>query len=241
MMDAFWAVPEWSPKGESHLLGSSSVVTKIAYGRGSVTYSTFDSDSTDVLHVDFKPAAVRVGGRAIAASVNLERDGFTFDAATGVLRIRHTTSRDVDVQGDGGAIPPMFVTFDDPHEAAGTALSGQYPSGVIDWGDGRWQIGTPFGKFGTFNVLLKDRNAGQAGFRFYAPRIFLGIDAYNDGDADATITIRSPETSAVTVTLRPKELRRIRTLWNVPSSAVTFDLVNGEGLHFDNLAYAYPQ
>jgi hypothetical protein len=135
----------------------------------------------------------------------------------------------------------MFVTFDDPHWAAGTALVGQYPSGVIDWGDGAWQIGTPFGKFGTFTVLLKDRGATHAAFKFYAPRIFLGIDAYNDGDADATVTIRSAETSNVVVTLKPKELRRIRTLWNVPSSAVTFNLVNGQGLRFDNLAYAYPQ
>ena len=52
-MDAFWAVPEWAPSDESHLLGSSSPVTKIAYGKGSVTYSTFDSASTDVLRLNF--------------------------------------------------------------------------------------------------------------------------------------------------------------------------------------------
>ena len=46
MMDAFWAVPEWAPADESHLLGSLSVVTKITYGAGSVTYSTFDAAST---------------------------------------------------------------------------------------------------------------------------------------------------------------------------------------------------
>ena len=96
---------------------------------------------------------------------------------------------------------------------------------------------TPYGKFGTFNVLLKDRAASHAAFRFYAPRIFLGIDAYNDGDADATVTIRSAETSDSVVTLKPKELRRIRTLWSAPSSAVTFEFKNGQGLRFDNLAY----
>jgi hypothetical protein len=241
MMDAFWAVPEWSPARESHLLGSSSVVTKIAYGRGSVTYSTFDSDSTDVLRIDFTPTAVRVGGRAMSPSKGLTREAFEFDPATGVLRIHHTSSRDVDIQGNDGAIPPTYVTFDDPHEAAGTALVGQYPSGVIDWGDGQWQIGTPFGKFGTFNVLMKDRSTGRGAFRFYAPRVFLGVDAYNDSDAEATLTIRSPETSDVAVTLKPKELRRIRTEWSQPSSNVTFEIVNGQGLRFDNLAYAYPQ
>jgi hypothetical protein len=184
---------------------------------------------------------VRVSGRAISASKGLAREGFQFDPATGVLRIRHTSSRDVDVQGNGGAIPPTYVTFDDPHEAAGTTLVGQYPSGVVDWGDGQWQIGTPFGKFGTFNVRLKDRSAGRGTFQFYAPRVFLGVDVYNDGDAEATLTIRSPETSDVAVTLKSKELRRIRTKWSQPSSNVTFDIVNGQGLRFDNLAHAYPQ
>ena len=42
LMDGFWAVPDWAPGDESHLLGSSSLVTRIAYGKGSVTYSTFD-------------------------------------------------------------------------------------------------------------------------------------------------------------------------------------------------------
>lgn len=46
MMDAFRAVPEWAPADESHLLGSLSVVTKIAYGAASVTYTVFDADST---------------------------------------------------------------------------------------------------------------------------------------------------------------------------------------------------
>ncbi|MBS1841360.1 MAG: hypothetical protein JST77_10990, partial [Acidobacteria bacterium] len=52
LMDAFWAVPEWAPGDESHLLGGISPVTKIAYEQGSVVYSTFDADSTEVLRLD---------------------------------------------------------------------------------------------------------------------------------------------------------------------------------------------
>jgi len=48
-MDAFWAVPEWAPEEESHLLGGISPVTKISYGAGSVVYSTFDADASEVL------------------------------------------------------------------------------------------------------------------------------------------------------------------------------------------------
>jgi hypothetical protein len=154
-MDAFWAVPEWAPADESHLVGSSSVVTKISYGRGSVTYSTFDPQSTDVLRLDFVPDSVTADGRPLARTKTLPdtRSGFTFDDATRVLRIRHDAARDIDVQGSGGNAHPLYVTFDDPHLAAGTALDGAYPSGVIDWPKDEWKIGVPEGKFGTFNLI----------------------------------------------------------------------------------------
>ena len=74
LMDAFWAVPEWAPEGESHLLGSSSVVTRISYGRGSVTYSTFDPESEDVLRLDFDPRSVTAGGRALERLPDPQRE-----------------------------------------------------------------------------------------------------------------------------------------------------------------------
>jgi hypothetical protein len=73
MMDAFWAVPEWAPQDESHLLGSLSVVTKIAYGAGSVTYSTFDTESTDVLRLDFVPESITAGGKPLARRKDLAK------------------------------------------------------------------------------------------------------------------------------------------------------------------------
>jgi hypothetical protein len=239
MMDAFWAVPEWAPADESHLLGSVSVVTRIAYGAGTVTYSTFDRESTDVLRLNFVPDSIMVGGKPIARRSDLEQEGYTFNDQTRTLSIRHTSSTEVDVQGKGDQRPPSYITFDDPHLAAGTPLLGQYPSGVIDWGDGGWQIGTPFGKFGTFTLVLSDPSAAGAAFAFYAPHIFTGIDVYNDGDRDATVTVRSPETREQTFTIKPKELRRLRTGWRDPSTSVAFAITNGQGLRFDNLAYLH--
>jgi hypothetical protein len=119
-------------------------------------------------------------------------------------------------------------------------LSGQYPSGVIDWGDGEWQIGTPYGKFGTFTLALADPKASHAQFHFYTPHIFEGLDVYNGGDADAIILIRSPEVREMSFTIKPKELRRLRTEWRDTSSQVSFDLTKGQGLRFDNLAYRNP-
>jgi hypothetical protein len=247
MMDALWAVPEWAPEDESHLLGSLSVVAKISYGAGRVTYSTFDKESTDVLRLDFVPDAVSVGGKAVALISDLKKDsnhdGYSFDEKTHVLRVRHVSSRDVDIEGSSDRKPAQLVTFDDPHLAAGTALAGQYPSGVIDWsgvGKGQWEIGTPSGKFGTFTLMPSDAKTQRVGFDFYSPRIFAGVDVYNHGESDATVTVSSPETREIAFTIKPKELRRIRTNWRDPSSRVWFALVNGSGLRFDNLAYVHP-
>jgi hypothetical protein len=246
MMDAFWAVPEWAPDDESHLLGSSSVVTKIHYGAGSVTYSTFDAASTDVLRLNFVPDSISVGGTKLnrvrdnnpsGSGPDSAREGYAFDDQTHVLTIRHATSRDVDIQSAFGIAPPQIITFDDPHLPAGTALLGGYPSGVIDWGNGSWQIGTPIGKFGTFTLMLSESGAQNAHFVFANPSYFVGIDAYNGGLSDARVTVSSPEAREVAFTLKPGELKRLRTGWSDPSSRVDFDLTNGKFLHFDNLAY----
>jgi hypothetical protein len=252
MMDVLWSVPEWAPAEESHLVGSLSAVTRIAYGAGRVTYSTFDAESTDVLRLNFVPDSVMAGGEAVPR-VDLIKftqsghDGYSFDEKTHVLRLRHASSRDIDITGPGGPLPAQFITFDDPHLAAGTPLTGEYSSGVIDWGKaGAWQIGTPVGKFGTFNLQPMNRLrpvqavGNPLGFDFPSPRIFIGIDAYNDSDKESTITISSPQAREVTFTLKPKELQRLRTGWRDPVSRVAFDLRNRASLRFDNLAWAHP-
>jgi hypothetical protein len=239
LMDAFWAVPEWAPADESHLLGSSSVVTKIAYGKGSVTYSTFDEQSTDVLRLHFVPQSVTANGRRLARHKILDQPGFVFDESTHVLRIRHDGARDIDIQGESEVRPPLYVTFDDPHLAAGTELGGAYPTAKIDWPLHQWKIGTPNGKFGTFNLIPAEKQAQELEFSFAAPRIFAGIDVYNGGPAEATLAIHSEGARDISLTLKPGELRRVRTGWVEASSRVTFQLRDGDGLRFDNLAYSY--
>lgn len=239
LMDAFWAVPEWAPADESHLLGSSSVVTKISYRKGSVTYSTFDPESSDVLRLDFVPDVITANGKALPRRKDLDQPGYTFEDVTHVLRIRHDDARDIDVQGKGGSAPPQYITFDDPHLPAGTVLKGEYPSGVIDWGTDVWRINVPEGPFGTFNLAVADAKANTAEFRFYWPRIFVGIDVYNGGAADATVTIHSPEIREISFTIKPGQLQRLRTGWRDASSKVILEFKNGDGLRFDNLAYLH--
>ena len=237
MMDAFWAVPEWAPANESHLLGSSSVVTAIRYGKGSVTYSTFDPAGSDVLRLDFVPQFITADGKPIARRSDLNQPGFTFDDTTHVLRIRHDNARNIDIHGQDGSPSVRTITFDDPHLPARTILKGQYPTGVIEWGLDQWAIHIPQGKFGTFNLALADPKEHSAHFRFPWPRVFVGVDVYNNGPSDAVITIHSAQLPVVTTTIKPGELQRIRTNWSSPSSTVNIDLQNGEGLLLDNLTW----
>ena len=125
----------------------------------------------------------------------------------------------------------------------GTLLNGQYPSGVIDWGASQWRIATPLGKFGTFNTALIDANATQAEFHFYAPRIFLGFDVYNDSDRDTTIAVKpSGDHDEISVVVKAKELKHVRTAATTASASVAFRFESGAAasLHFDNVAYAHP-
>ena len=240
LMDAFWAVPEWAPDDESHLVGSSSVVTKIAYGKGSVTYSTFDPQSTDVLRLNFVPESVTADGHRLLPRKALDGDGFIFDKATHVLRIRHDGARDIDIQGNGTSAPSLYLTFDSPHQSAGTVLRGPYPTGLINWPPDQWKIGTPSGRFGTFNLIPNGAESQPLEFSFTTPRIFAGIDIYNGDSTEAKITLRSGSLSTVSVVLKPDELKRVRTGWQEASEQVTLELQNGSGLRFDNLAYSPP-
>ena len=239
VMDAFWAVPEWAPAEESHLLGGLSPVTKIAYEAGSVVYSTFDEDGTEVLRLDFVPEFVTANGKPLEKWTDLTKAGYTFDEKTRVMRVRHEGARDIAIQGSGGNSPVRMVTFDDPHLTAGTVLDGYYPSAPIGWSDSQWTIAMPGGKFGTFHIAPKDPTAESVSVWFSVPEIFAGIDIYNGGASEATVNFSSPETRAVKMTIKPGELKRVRTGWTDPSSQVLFQFQHGEGLQFDNLAWIH--
>lgn len=240
MMDAFWAIPEWAPDDESHLLGSEAVVTNITYRTSRVTYSTFDAESTDVLRLDFVPDSITAGGVALNPRRDLQTEGFVFDPRSHTLYVRHTNAKDIDIRGSGGHPPLSYVTFDDPHLAVGTPLANSYPDGLMHWDSGDWQIGAPHGKFGTFTLVLSHNGPSHAALHFNEARIFAGLDIYNAGQSDATITLRAADLAEKMFTLKPRELQRVRTDWRGATPDVSLDILNGKDLIFDNLAYVQP-
>jgi len=234
LMDAFWAVPEWAPANESHLLGTTSVVRNITYGRGQINYSIFDRESTDVLRVDFDVTKVLAGGRLLNRRSDLSEEGFVFDAATRVLRIHHRRSGAIRIAGAGGSPPFHFVSFDDPHEPAGTILHGEYPKGTIVWEGDSWSIHVPSGSFGTFNLAARTKTAT---FQLLQGGVFAGIDVYNAGDAPASVRVRCLEAGETQISLDAGAIKRLRTEWRLPCSRVSFAFSPGAQLQFDNLAY----
>jgi poly(3-hydroxybutyrate) depolymerase len=95
---AMAAVPEFAPKRQNHLLGSSSVVQRVSYRRTGISYRTFDAHAVEVLRLAYRPMAVRAGGRAVPLVEELAGDGYTITPLGGgdyVVRVRHEHARTV--------------------------------------------------------------------------------------------------------------------------------------------------
>src|SRR5207244_1070470 len=105
----------------------------MSYGKASVTYSTFDPQSTDVLRLNFVPDSITANGKPMTRVKILTRAGYVFDESNHVLRIRHEGARDIDIQGPAATAPPLYRTFDDPHLPGGTELPGRYPVQRSAW------------------------------------------------------------------------------------------------------------
>ncbi len=103
---AMGAFPEWAPSDENHLLRSSSVVKFINYGPNAITYTTFDNAATEVFRLASVPTNVLAGGVALPLLTSLTNAGWTYDGATGVLRVRHDTTNQIQVVLDTSNLPP---------------------------------------------------------------------------------------------------------------------------------------
>jgi hypothetical protein len=100
-------VPEWAPPGQNHLLGTSSVVTRVNYDSNSVSYTTFDSGSTETLRLAFTPTGVLVDGAPLPQRSDLTEPGWCFTASNGVLRLRHDTGISVQIVA---SVPMIILT-----------------------------------------------------------------------------------------------------------------------------------
>src|SRR2546422_3617744 len=63
-----WLPERFGPSRENHIMRSSAVVNSVTYGKGKITYSTFDApeNTIDVLRLAFEPRSVVADGQALA-------------------------------------------------------------------------------------------------------------------------------------------------------------------------------
>ena len=98
---AMAAIPGLAPKRRDHLLGSSSVVQSVSYGRRRLAYRTFDSKSVEVLRLSYLPKKV-VSTAALPARGDLDAEGYVTRPLGGgdyEVRIRHDRARRIQIEG----------------------------------------------------------------------------------------------------------------------------------------------
>lgn len=98
---ALEAVPDFAPRGEDHLLYSSSVVQKVKYGGSGIEYRTFDKAATEVLRLASDPVRILVDELALPRRSDLNDEGYTVESLNGgdcVVRIRHVRSNAVRIE-----------------------------------------------------------------------------------------------------------------------------------------------
>jgi hypothetical protein len=135
------------------------------------------------------------------------------------------------------ATPPSgsttTVNFDNLSNPNRT-LNGQYPSGVINWGNNRWYLSGPYGAFTTNSVGFNGAGPTSASFTFVNARRLVRVDAYNGDSSATTVTLSCAGQPTVTVSIPARTLRTVTTNWSGTCTSVTVGSSNGWETNFDN-------
>jgi hypothetical protein len=166
-----WLPEKFAPNRENHIVRSSSVMRKVLYEKGSITYTTFDSPPgvQEVMRLAFRPSSVHADGRKLKERSALDAKGYSLAPLPNgdwIVIVRHDGCRHVKIVGD------------DPQQVAGDhafAFTGPWLT-VPD-------KAAPNGSFRTANQT----NATMT-FRFFGNQVrLLGIVGPDGGWADAFV------------------------------------------------------
>jgi hypothetical protein len=126
------------------------------------------------------------------------------------------------------------LTFNDL-TAPNRTFSGQYPTGLVDWGTNAWYLSGPYGAFTTFSIGFNGAGPTSANLRLMTAQRLVQVDAYNGGSASSTITLACAGQSTVSRTLAARTQATIVTNWTAACSTVTVGSTNGWDTNFDNV------
>ncbi len=137
--------------------------------------------------------------------------------------------------GGGGKKPVSLAVNFDNLPSVGRALSGQYPSGVIDWGSKVWYLSGPYDKFRTNSISFNGAGPTSGTFTFLKPSLLTALDADNGGQNSTTVTLSCPGQTDKVATIAPGQSTTISTRWTAKCVSVTIRSTNGWDTNFDNL------
>jgi hypothetical protein len=98
-------LPEVTGAGrENHIVRSSGVLKRVVYGKGKVTWSTYDavSPAIEVLRLSYTPATVMAGGATLRERKDLSANGYTVHPLPGgdtIVAVRHDGATQVAASG----------------------------------------------------------------------------------------------------------------------------------------------
>jgi hypothetical protein len=115
-------------------------------------------------------------------------------------------------------------------------LTGQYPSGAIDWGTNNWWVSGPWQGFTTNSVSFNGGGSTSKTFQLVKPLRLVQLDAYNGGTGGSTISVSCAGQPTAQVVVNARQLLTLATGWaSTCSGTVTITSSNGWDTNFDNL------
>ena len=206
-----------------------------------VTVSANASDDQGVVGVQFLLDGNTLGAEDFAAPYAVNWDTTTASNGGHVL-----SARARDAAGNIGSSSTVAVTVTNLATATidfnnltntGAAFSGQYPSGVVDWGSNAWYLSGPWGQFTTNSISFLNSGSIAASLTFIKSSRLLRISAYNGGTGSSTVSLACSGNPTKSVSVAANQAVTIDTGWTVNCSTVTIGSSNSWNTNFDDLVY----
>jgi hypothetical protein len=100
-----WMPETLGANRENHIMRSSAVVNSVVYGKGKITYSTFDApeNTIDVLRLAFEPRTITSDDKVLARRRDLSANGYVIEPLSNrdsIVSIRHDGQTNIVVEGN---------------------------------------------------------------------------------------------------------------------------------------------
>jgi len=96
---AMASAPQLAPANQDHLLRTSSIVKKISYGSGGISYEVFDNNSREIFRLASKPREIKVNGELLDKSDGPSSEGWIWQGLDqgGVLTINQSKGNSIEI------------------------------------------------------------------------------------------------------------------------------------------------